>query len=566
MKNKILCFLLCLTVLLGLVPVTARAATQITSVSLSGLRYPEAGKTCSSFNAFTTTTKGITFHDVVWFDRTEDRFMEDGDAFSANHQYSVEVWVEAADGYAFKCVDDRTPDITATIDGLEMEVAKAYEYKAFAMVTLTYYFPTIPPKGWLNSVNLTVPAPVAGQKPSYTQLQADHCASMNVYFSGKTDENMKNGVSWYTGSYDQLSPDTGIFKEETVYGVHTLLFPEEGYSFHDNTRVYVNGKLAEAMWDYGTFMSVRYKFPATGKNSHVHTPSEWRTTQVYHYKVCTTCGDMLEDEDHKGGTISCAAPAICSVCGYAYEEANEDHVPDTAWTACGVLYHAHLCTLCGAHCDPEEHRWSPRYHSVGAEGHAYQCADCKVYDVIYPHVPGPAGTPGAPETCKDCGYIIAPATDHTHTLTQVAEIAPTCTEPGVNAYYSCSGCNQKFRNADGTDPYISEEELVIPPQGHQISNGWGHNEQIHWRNCAVCNQQITETEMAHELQDGKCTTCDYDSTAPKETIPEPTQPQSPEDENGKLPWWTILLIGLGAVVAGVGVGVVLVLKKNKKKS
>ena len=144
-------------------------------------------------------------------------------------------------------------------------------------------------------------------------------------------------------------------------------------------------------------------------------------------------------------------------------------------------------------------------------------------------------------------------------------MAPTCTEPGVNAYYSCSGCNQKFRNADGTDPYISEEELVIPPQGHQISNGWGHNEQFHWRNCAVCGQQMTETEMAHELQDGKCTTCDYDSATPKDTTPKPTEPQTPKDDSGELPWWGILLIDLGAVIAGVGVGVVLVVKKNKKK-
>lgn len=52
--------------------------------------------------------------------------------------------------------------------------------------------------------------------------------------------------------------------------------------------------------------------PATG-----HTPSQWRTTQVYHYKACTTCGELLGEEDHiPGPEATEAQPQKCTVCDY----------------------------------------------------------------------------------------------------------------------------------------------------------------------------------------------------------------------------------------------------------
>ena len=55
-------------------------------------------------------------------------------------------------------------------------------------------------------------------------------------------------------------------------------------------------------------------------------------------------------------------------------------------------------------------------------------------------------------------------------------------------------------------------------------------------------------------------------TQPETAEPEPTNPESadPEMEEGGLPLWALLLIGLVAVAAGVGGGI-LVLKLSKKK-
>lgn len=455
MKKRMFAVLLCMVLLLAWLPATTHAATEISTIALMGFKEPVAGKICENYLALTTGTQGVSFHGTDWFDKTADRFLQDNETFQTGHIYQVQIWMKAQNGYSFKCVNDATPNITATLDGRKMNVTKAYEYKAFAMVVLSYEFPAI-----------------------------------------------------------------GSSTEPT--------------------------------------------------DSHTHVPSDWRTTQVYHYKVCTTCGDMLQEEDHTGGAATCVEKGKCTVCGYEYIDVNENHTPDTTkWIARTDMYHYHACKLCGAHCDVTDHKWSPQYHAVDAKNHAYQCADCKGYDTAKPHNPGPAATETTPQTCKDCGYIIAPAANHTHQLTPVAEVAPNCTEPGVRAYYTCSGCSARFTNASATEVIEESEDLTIPPQGHHISNGWGFDKQTHWRICVQCNAKMIETDMAHELQDGKCTSCEYDSAAPKETspvetTPKPTQPQNTAKDKEGLPWWALLLIGLAAVGTGIGGGV-LVMKLTKRK-
>ena len=312
-------------------------------------------------------------------------------------------------------------------------------------------------------------------------------------------------------------------------------------------------------------------FAETTPTESAHTPSGWRTTGIYHYRVCTTCGDMLDQEDHKGGQATCTDKGICTVCSEPYLDVTEDHVPDTSkWVARAKMYHYHPCKLCGAHCDAEDHRWSPKYHSVGKEGHAYQCADCKGYDTVYPHVAGPAGTPGAAEVCRDCGYEMAPAREHKHTLTKVTQKAATCTEPGNIEYYTCDGCSKIFSDSKGTKKIT---ETTVAPLGHQLSDDWKQDENFHWRSCTVCGEVLAETKMAHETENGICTTCAYESALPEEqpTVPTETAPV-PQTQDGDVtgfPWWMlpVLLAVFGIGICG-GVGVViiiLVLRRRKIK-
>ena len=466
MKKRILSMILCVFLLIGLLPATVFAATEISALSLKGYKAPVAGASYKNYLALTTRETGVKFYSMDWHDDTANKYLEGNETFREGHVYSVQIWMEARDGYAFKCINDNTPGITATLDGKKLTVTKAYEYKAFAMVVLSYTFPAV-----ASAATTPTTAPTT-------------------------------------------APTT----------------------------------------------------PA-----HTHTPSNWRSTGIYHYRVCTQCGDMLDQEDHKGGKATCTDKGICTVCGAPYLDVTEDHVPDTSkWVARVDMYHFHPCKFCGAHCDIEDHRWSPKYHSVGEKGHAYQCADCKGYDTVQPHVAGPAGTPGAETVCKDCGYIMAPAKDHKHKLTKVEKKEATCTEPGNVEYYTCSGCSDVFSDSKGTKKL---KETAVAPLGHQLSDDWKQDGDFHWRSCTVCGVELEETKMAHEPENGTCATCNYAGTVSQDVPTVPTEtvpvPQKQGGEAAEFPWWVlpvalaVVTVGICVVAVAVVVIVVLVCKRRK---
>lgn len=574
--KRVLSLLLCLVLLVGVLPLAAHAVTTIDKVSVT-LAYPEAGETPPTASC---NGSGYSIYAIDWYDCDTNQYLDSGDKIQADHQYEATIWVEAGSGYEFNCVNDRTPNISATVNGEKVTVTKAYEYKAWAMVNLTYYFSSVPAEGWIKSVDLSIPAPVTGEKPIYYQISGNSYKLGNVYFNDKTNEKMQNGIAWYpTATGDWMTPNTAVFDANTAYTFHCLILPSEGYRFTRNAVVRVNGKTAETSLDYDHFLSVAFDFPATG-TAHVHTPSEWRTTQAYHYTVCTTCGEMLEQEDHLGGVSSCAEPMVCSVCGYAYKEPHENHTPDTSkWIARVDMYHFHACMFCGAHCDIEDHTWSPRYHVVDAGGHAYQCAVCKGYDTVHPHNPGPEATDTEPQTCKDCGYIIAPAKNHTHNLTKVEQIPATCTEDGTIEHYTCDGCSEFFADAEGKNPISDPASMVLVALGHEQLGDWCVDADNHWKGCIRCAAVLNGDKQPHEDADGdgKCDVCLY---APGTAVPEgPAKPQDPgttgpitqpgqdqdEDPPRKLSWLPIVLVVLVCFAAAVTVTVIILKKKQGEK-
>ncbi len=387
-----------------------------------------------------------------------------------------------------------------------------------------------------------------------------------------------SSVEWYDETASRYLDTGEKFVKGHNYEVTVWVTAKDGYQFKldssDNmkTTAIINGNLpcsTSRAYEQiiGKVIDIRYTFnnvkeetnpptqptdPPTqptnpSSQQHTHTPSQWRITGAYHYKACTTCGDFLEQEDHKGGAATCSAKGKCSVCGYAYIEENEKHNPDTSkWTACGNLYHAHLCKDCGAHCDTQD------------------------------HIAGPAGTPDTAVVCRDCGYIITPAKNHTHKLTKVEKKDATCVNPGSIEYYTCDGCSDFFADSAGNTKIT---DIVIAPLGHKASDDWKYDDNNHWRICTGCNEVLAETQMAHRMSGEKCDTCGYGSrvaeepsvTDPEDTTPAPSGSQSPENDD-KDPWWLLLLIipggiilGIGIVVA-IGIGIVLLFVKRKKKA
>ena len=527
--KRLVSIVLVLVLCLALLPTIAFADTKIENLTIT-MDLPDPGK-----DPITTGTcgKGYSIHDIEWLDRETDKFLEPGDKIQGGHKYYAYLWVEANSGYSFASIDDLTPNVNVTVNGAACTASKAFEYIASAMVRVRYSV-TIPTKGWIRSVDLTIPAPKVGEKPSYPQIEHTTYKYTNMVDLPE----YINGIHWVNAATDKNISANTTFQAGVQYQFNITIAQYAGYAFLPQPTATVNGKAASCNLDYGTVLFVKSTFPAL-ENDHAHIYSDWDWNSGQHYKTCLVDGcdyDIFFVESHKGGTATCSAKGKCSVCGYAYLEKNENHSPDSKWTACGSLYHAKLCKLCGAHCDPQD------------------------------HVEGPAGTPGAEVVCKDCGYIMEPAANHTHQLTKVSQTPATCTAEGNIEYYTCSGCNDLFTDAEGKNLIPETMSVAVGVLDHTPSAAWSADQQFHWRTCTVCKAVLEETKVAHDPDQATCTVCSTadvpDTTAPTE--PAVTEPEvvKPVEEKGGIPWWVWVLVA--AACAGAGICTAILLVKKKK--
>lgn len=273
-----------------------------------------------------------------------------------------------------------------------------------------------------------------------------------------------------------------------------------------------------------------------------HKAGSWTGNATQHSQKCSLCQQMIPETtgQHTGGEATCNQKAICTTCGMQY----------------GQL---------------ADHRWSPKRHAVDATGHAYQCADCKGYDTVIPHTPGPEATQKEPQVCTVCQYILKPADNHTHKLTKVEAVAATCVVSGNRDYYTCDGCSEWFWDEAGTKPIANRSDVQMEALGH-FAERWSLDPEQHWQNCIVCSGEIAREEHRDQNEDGKCDVCENTSQgeAPAVQTEEPQQQETEPVEQIERPKPAgqnmYLWITLFAVIFATSLAVtVLVAKKKNKK-
>ena len=134
-------------------------------------------------------------------------------------------------------------------------------------------------------------------------------------------------------------------------------------------------------------------------------------------------------------------------------------------------------------------------------------------------------------TCAECGNIFSDESginqttldDVTiyatgHTLTHHDAVAPDCTTDGNVEYWDCSVCGNKFSDDNGTTQITN---IVDPAPGHNWDTTYESNETHHWHNCTNANCPITEDDQkdgyavhtpgaaATETTPQTCTDCGY---------------------------------------------------------
>ena len=78
---------------------------------------------------------------------------------------------------------------------------------------------------------------------------------------------------------------------------------------------------------------------------HEHTLGSYQHDEHDHWQVCSSCGEIIGKESHRGGSSTCVQKAICEVCGAEYGTF-DDHTFGAWQFNAGEDYHYHECSVC----------------------------------------------------------------------------------------------------------------------------------------------------------------------------------------------------------------------------
>ena len=86
-------------------------------------------------------------------------------------------------------------------------------------------------------------------------------------------------------------------------------------------------------------------------------------------------------------------------------------------------------------------------------------------------------------------HTVLPATGvHTHTLSYVSAVAPTCGEAGREACYVCTGCGKYFSDS-AANHEITLDEIAVPATGNHTYGEWiSTRHGTHYHVCSVCGE------------------------------------------------------------------------------
>ena len=262
---------------------------------------------------------------------------------------------------------------------------------------------------------------------------------------------------------------------------------------------------------------------ATG--NHIDADGKWEFDGTTHFHTCG-CGTEFDRENHKGGEATCAAKAVCEVCGASYGDVNANNHKNTHVvgqkdaTCCEKGYTGDVfCDDCqttvsvgteipatGNHVDADG-KWEfdenghfhtcyfgtefDRENHKGGEATCITKATCEVCGHSYGEIDRTnhksvvvVGAVAATETstgytgdkvCEDCHATVEQGSEIPmleHKPVKVEAKAATAAEKGNIEYWYCGNCGKYYSDAEAQNE-ITEEETEIAKLAPTMIEGDG---------------------------------------------------------------------------------------------
>lgn len=152
---------------------------------------------------------------------------------------------------------------------------------------------------------------------------------------------------------------------------------------------------------------------------------------THHWYECACCGDIAPEGkmEHEGGTATCQAAAVCSVCNTSYGDVDENnHVNEIVWSS-DAHGHTGAAACCGA--------------SFNAEPHTFVNGVCTVCEYVCAHdVAHENSTPANCQSPAYCGVCeMSYGTTAGHEYDTEAWVPGTDGDANDKHYNPCKYCN-----------------------------------------------------------------------------------------------------------------------------
>ena len=203
-----------------------------------------------------------------------------------------------------------------------------------------------------------------------------------------------------------------------------------------------------------------------------------------HTRVCKRDGTHTETKDCSGGTATCTAKAVCTVCGGEYgemaahsftaEKAEAQYLKSAATCTEKAIYYK-SCAVCGLSSEGTAdeatffsgnalgHTWGA-WRSNGSGTHTRRCGTDGCTGTETADCAGGTATCTAKAVCSVCGKSYGAVDTANHDLKHTAAKEPGAFVTGRIEYWTCRTCGKYFADAGGAKE-ISRDDIIIPRLG-----------------------------------------------------------------------------------------------------
>ena len=203
-----------------------------------------------------------------------------------------------------------------------------------------------------------------------------------------------------------------------------------------------------------------------------------------HTRVCKRDGTHTETKDCAGGTATCTAKAVCTVCGGEYgemaahsftaEKAEAQYLKSAATCTEKAIYYK-SCAVCGLSSEGTAdeatffsgnalgHTWGA-WTSNGNGTHTRRCGTDGCTGTETKDCSGGTATCTAKAVCSVCGKSYGAVDTANHDLKHTAAKEPGAFVPGRIEYWTCRTCGKYFADAGGAKE-INRDDIIIPRLG-----------------------------------------------------------------------------------------------------